>query len=1406
VNTYAVQLFDEAIEEPQVLDRHRAVLNTEGISLPNILRHGNSSNSLGSRMSGINLMQSDEFLDSDEEGEARPLFLKQSIIDTDFIDRARDIQELIEEANRIPRAPSRYKATSSSTFESSKLPPISSPKSEKYFGDSSRINFYQTYRELNQQRHRFRGHEEVSADIIENQRDLDKEIDDLSLDCPWSRVGYHEDIENQPAVSDMYSDEDEDDEDGATTDCNTNRTADEEDTAVSLVSMLSTESLETAFTEGGPRSVKSYNANSPRARYLAGCLQQDIAPRCGMLLRGKETTSLWLDHLGMGDKLGVLLATGLHDMPLITSVNLTDNNLTDVSLKPLIDAIAGNPSITELFLSQNKIDSDASESLASYLSSKDCTLTKLVMRKADIDDGECHNFVEVLKHNKTLTYIDMSDNLLGKDENLNAVNPDIITGGESLAMLLTDGDCALTHLIISWNMVRMEGAVDLSNSLRGLKNLIHLDISFNSFASDAGGVLGNALLDNDVLEELIVSSNNLEGTAIFAICVGARENKSLTYLNIDGNPIGEAGARILMTLPVTRGNSLKFSARDCDVKIKHTKCAYNSNAPAGVYRLDLSDPYEQAVFLDLLDNIAKNSSYHFSNECKYFEKGDDAKSYEPLVFSHFAEPLSMETITDRSKKELLNLNVNMVISNDVEACRKTFLDFDTENKGELQSDQFFALIDSLGFLMSNNMKAMLMNVYDNDHSGAIEYEEYMDFISKMNMDALYRIRDIESIARSCLSTSGAPKRYIPPRSGVVHVEVLKSYIATDDSRALTAEQCENLLKGAKNTSHPGKVIHYASEGDKLRFAESLDLFKEIEKENSNATATLGILLPQCVNSSDAKNLAFSSGGDQEKIRMRVETALGAAYRPIMGLADGYYALDLKKEKDRSCLQKLFEIGSAITKHRKKLLLGDLSQDGNWSCFRNEYMAGRDVSITPEFMTPMPETGKIEFDFMGSQLPLKSTITLTDRKFVTLLWETHLANHKNEKWVYAQLNEMKDASLKSLSNPGLSSYFQPDIGRMVEVQRYLYDKLYSKLNERALHYEHALKREVASLLVAQPLTKLQRESTANLKSSKVVVKDGHATLVNLIQEAEDDEDEDDAISGDEDVVVDEELIQRVASSSSSTLKTQKSAAAFLSATKHQSGSGSTHKLLDELYENHPKHAAQALSQVERLVSCFSSKYLFCRHLAVLTMLFLRGTCKKTDWGTYRVELIISLFSRLKDVHNFELVLAQLTVEEHAMVLARVGILNIFNPLRPEGGYCLDLGLWEERQVAKILVHFACVEPGANWFYQEYTFDRKQVGIPGWELPVTWLGEEGMPTKGLLSLVYYSGGGLRLQGCNPTIMLREAALSLTLTHPSFVLYEKRCNTPAIKHPHICKILEINALLSPAGIMWNYYNTLT
>ena len=56
-------------------------------------------------------------------------------------------------------------------------------------------------------------------------------------------------------------------------------------------------------------------------------------------------------------------------------------------------------------------------------------------RADDIDFYlECARFVSIIANNahSRLAYLDMSGNLIGSAENLNVVNPDLVTGGEVL--------------------------------------------------------------------------------------------------------------------------------------------------------------------------------------------------------------------------------------------------------------------------------------------------------------------------------------------------------------------------------------------------------------------------------------------------------------------------------------------------------------------------------------------------------------------------------------------------------------------------------------------------------------------------------------------------------------------------------------------------------------------------------------------------------------------------------------------------------------------------------------------------------------------------------------------------------------------------------------------------------------
>ena len=74
---------------------------------------------------------------------------------------------------------------------------------------------------------------------------------------------------------------------------------------------------------------------------------------------------------------------------------------------------------------------------------------------------------------------------------------------------------------------------------------------------------------NQSLRELNIANNGIDSLGCFTICVGARENSTLHRINLDGNPIGELGGRLLMKLAASDGHRLNFSAKNCDLTVKN---------------------------------------------------------------------------------------------------------------------------------------------------------------------------------------------------------------------------------------------------------------------------------------------------------------------------------------------------------------------------------------------------------------------------------------------------------------------------------------------------------------------------------------------------------------------------------------------------------------------------------------------------------------------------------------------------------------------------------------------------------------------------------------------------------------------------------------------------------------------
>lgn len=162
---------------------------------------------------------------------------------------------------------------------------------------------------------------------------------------------------------------------------------------------------------------------------------------------------------------------------------------------------------------------------------------------------------------------------------------------------------------------------------------------------------------------------------------------------------------------------------------------------------------------------------------------------------------------------------------------------------------------------------------------------------------------------------------------------------------------------------------------------------------------------------------------------------------------------------------------------------------------------------------------------------------------------------------------------------------------------------------------------------------------------------------------------------------------------------------------------------------------------------------------------------------------------------------------AHIINRLGWLNTWSPIKPDTYYELSQSRREERLVSKALLHLAVEEPGDNWWNETFQWNRFDKVIPGWELPITWFTESGMPSKGILKLEYYSGEGEGKHECAPRWRLRNALSGLVLAPcPEFLRCDERDEDGNWKYRSQLRskynqLTTAQKMLASGGIMLNY-----
>lgn len=1161
---------------------------------------------------------------------------------------------------------------------------------------------------------------------------------------------------------------------------------------------------------------------SPRSTYLAACAREGVNPLAGMVIRKGFSKVLNLQHQAIGDTLGKILAESITHMPFLQSLNLQDNRLTDVSLGPILKAIVDIPALLELNVSNNKMDDVASETLASYLGSETCPLERLVMRNADVDDTEGSVFISVLCQNRTskLRELDMSHNLLGSAEQLNTVMDNLTTAGEAFAELLKSTTCTLEKLVVSWNMIRLGSGVAMASALGSNRSITELDLSSNAFGVKGGLALAASLMTNHSIRVLNISNNSIESTACFAICASLCENKTIRRVVFDDNPIGVLGAKALMQVPSVVGSRVALSARGCNVSIRHGNNPLNFSFDDLIrsYNLDLSKPFERAAAVFILNLVACHHTLVLTNV--EFAEASSGGKMDKLELVPFLCADKEEYFDNMAKEVKQTLDGLLEACSDTETAKEFFDEVDEDGSGELEPEEFRTLLQSIGIDVDDERLAEVFEKYDTDQGGTLGLPEFYVFLRKQHTDVLKRLDD--HLHTPSFTKKGAAKmvngkidprtpKWLPPVTGRLNLTVVDGFKRKPIYRTLSGCDKRYIEAVAAHCTDPSAMTAHGVNNVKLRVEEAFVLFQQMEEETRNKSRILTKLLPQLSHPDEAHLLVAKALRSDRMELLKLKQALGAALRPLLGTCNGYYILDLSQVLDRLCLMRLLEISATRADSiRAESKIPRFSSDfsfrrNNNSCFRNEVFTpkgGKPQSVTVDdsFASPLPSSGCLSFDFSGGGRPGGDDMVTSDARVVKTLFSLYLLTEEQCSDAMRTLGRYKRHSEHCLKGNGITLH-ECGWDRSMEIseaKRLFYD---SKVEREEQYHEAVGTKEENTY---------PWDSRASVEAAKEISdEDLVSTLVGPIEFSKDPTDHQGSLytvkaSGGGaigDGLDTMSIISTSSMGSTATLMPGHSilapmgeadmVAAALAAAAH--AAEIAHPDLDagndgEVQEIHvakkppsaedeyqrrlrlllacPKvsKAAKAARVTDALDSAFNKQWLLCRQLALVVLLFRKlGTRKKTQsFGSYRVEVIVLLFERLTDRHNFDLVLRLLKPEEVACVIARIGWLNFYCPLKPEGCIDLNLAIYEERLIAKMMNTLATVEPGDNWPRKQFRWKHTEDPMPGWELKMTWMEDlpngAGLPERGYMGVQYYAGEGKRLRGCVPHARLRKALLHL------------------------------------------------
>lgn len=835
-----------------------------------------------------------------------------------------------------------------------------------------------------------------------------------------------------------------------------------------------------------PQDQRTTRPSSARTKYLMGCVQQNILPRPALIIRKEYSSFLNLSSLGMGNELAIIFAEALDSVPLLEALSIADNGLDDRGLVPIVRKLALCQALKIFDLSQNKVDTRTAEALRHFLTSNSCHLSVLKMSNANLDDDEAFRFMESIAVRNSLEELDLSHNLLG-DREL-AIRRSHITAGEAIGRLLSTPGCSLTSLSLAWNRIRYHSGIALGEAIAINQSLTFLDLSYNSLAVQGGEALGNSLHSNKILKVLKIAQNNLTARPCYVVLSGIKSCESLHTVDLSGNPIGEEGARAVLALNISYGHRVKIDIKNCSVRLKDATAWFLPNQPIGDYLLDLSKPYDRAVCIELTRIVARDPELVIT-KFRWFDNESEAQiaSDAEAASATGGVEIRAEIATKAVYRDPTNeLDSNMLhISTDDardlfrETANRLFEQFDRDGSGSLDREELVSILDQLGLDDSWAWVDKLLSIYDTDHSGRVEEDEFVGFLLDVKammeneISGSSSIKYIYDANQRPSSSSAAPLPYLPPNTGFMVMAVENRQQSTGISgpgnkfiQILSSKQVESLLNASKEVPDGSTLIELALSSNRWTINEAQAFFQAMLKENGTVLQVLLKVLPHMATPLDARMLiAYVTNHQFEQIQA-LKVLLGPLYRIFIGIPNAFYRLNLAEERDREALARLTQLSLFCAEKRKQAERGDTSQDGTYQSFRNSFYENKRIIMNEEWLSNPPDKGHVEFDFVALLEVSLQEKEISNFRLFRLLATLGMVDESKRMRMFSKINQNRSEGRAASKGTGnkrweMGQNAAKEIAAQLET---FYDTLPSTRSSRAYHID--VGKEEASVLVGK----------------------------------------------------------------------------------------------------------------------------------------------------------------------------------------------------------------------------------------------------------------------------------------------------------------------------------------------------